>query len=70
MRVTVLENLVVGILATAAGLLLGLGILGWVIGSLVLADRARPRAWTSRWRRPRSSPPAPPAFSRSRWRRC
>ena len=35
LRVTVLENLVVGVLATGAGLVLGLGILGWVIGSLV-----------------------------------
>jgi putative ABC transport system permease protein len=35
LRITVVENLVLGILAAAAGLLLGLAILGWVIGSLV-----------------------------------
>jgi putative ABC transport system permease protein len=35
MRITVLEHLALGLLATVSGLLLGLGILGWVIGSLV-----------------------------------
>lgn len=35
LRVTVLENVAVGVLATLVGLALGTAILGWVIGSLV-----------------------------------
>ena len=35
LRLSILENLALGILATATGLALGLAIVGWVIGSLV-----------------------------------
>jgi putative ABC transport system permease protein len=35
LRVSVLENLALGVLATVVGLALGLAILGWVVGSLV-----------------------------------
>jgi putative ABC transport system permease protein len=35
LRIDVLENLVLGVLATAAGLALGVGILHWIVGSLV-----------------------------------
>ena len=35
LRLSILENLALGVLATATGLALGLAIVGWVIGSLV-----------------------------------